>query len=37
MDKLNVIKLASDMIQNKVSANFSDSAKKFRSFKTGFY
>lgn len=27
MDKLQVIKLASDMIQNKVSANFSDSSK----------
>lgn len=27
MDKLNVIKLASDMIQNKVSANFSDASK----------
>lgn len=27
MDKFNVIKLASDMIQNKVSANFSDASK----------
>lgn len=27
MDKINVIKLASDMIQNKVSANFSDVSK----------
>ena len=27
MDKVNVIKLASDMIQNKVSANFADASK----------
>lgn len=36
MDKLNVIKLASDMIQNKVSANFNDASKNSEALRRAF-